>query len=125
MADRHARFSSLASQLRARGDRPQLRRPFRLHRLHLRHGRESRPALSWKVRRTGRLHAARLRQAAALPLHLERMKRRGLLLAAGALAALPRPALAADPDVAIIGAGVAGLTAARTLMAAGKSVQVI
>lgn len=35
------------------------------------------------------------------------------------------PAQAADPDVAIIGAGVAGLAAARTLMAAGKSVQVI
>jgi monoamine oxidase len=53
------------------------------------------------------------------------MKRRSLLLGAGALAALPRPVLAADPDVAIIGAGVAGLAAARTLMAAGKSVQVI
>lgn len=53
------------------------------------------------------------------------MRRRDLLLAAGGLAALPRAALAADPDVVIIGAGVAGLTAARTLMAAGKSVQVI
>lgn len=53
------------------------------------------------------------------------MKRRGLLLGAGALVALPHAVQAADPDVAIIGAGVAGLTAARTLMAAGKSVQVI
>jgi len=53
------------------------------------------------------------------------MKRRDLLLGAGTLVALPRTVLAADPDVAIIGAGVAGLTAARTLMAAGKSVQVI
>lgn len=53
------------------------------------------------------------------------MKRRGLLLGAGALVALPHAVQAADPDVAIIGAGVAGLTAARMLMAAGKSVQVI
>lgn len=53
------------------------------------------------------------------------MRRRDLLLAAGGMAALPRAALAADPDVVIIGAGVAGLAAARTLMAAGKSVQVI
>lgn len=53
------------------------------------------------------------------------MKRRSLLLAAGGLGALPRAALAADPDVVIIGAGVAGLAAARALMAAGRSVQVI
>lgn len=53
------------------------------------------------------------------------MRRRGLLLGAGALASLPRGAAAADPDAVIIGAGVAGLAAARTLMAAGKSVQVI
>jgi monoamine oxidase len=50
--------------------------------------------------------------------------RRSLLMSPLGLAFVP-PALAADPDVAIIGAGVAGLTAARTLMAAGKSVQVI
>ena len=53
------------------------------------------------------------------------MKRRGLVLGAGALVALPHAVLAADPDVAIVGAGVAGITAARALMAAGKSVQVI
>ena len=53
------------------------------------------------------------------------MKRRDLVLAAGAVAALPRAVLAVDPDVVIVGAGVAGLAAARTLMAAGKSVQVI
>ncbi|MDP1962439.1 MAG: NAD(P)/FAD-dependent oxidoreductase [Reyranella sp.] len=52
------------------------------------------------------------------------LDRRSLLLSPLGLAFVP-PALAADPDVAIIGAGVAGLTAARTLMAAGKSVQVI
>jgi monoamine oxidase len=53
------------------------------------------------------------------------MRRRGLLLGAGALATLPRAAFAADPDVVIVGAGVAGLAAARVLMAAGKSVQVV
>lgn len=53
------------------------------------------------------------------------MRRRGLLLGAGALAALPHAAFAADPDVVIVGAGVAGLAAARILMAAGKSVQVV
>lgn len=53
------------------------------------------------------------------------MKRRGLVLAAGAVVALPKAVFAADPDVVIVGAGVAGLAAARTLMAAGKSVQVI
>ena len=53
------------------------------------------------------------------------MKRRHLVLAAGAVIALPKAVLAADPDVVIVGAGVAGLAAARTLMAAGKNVQVI
>ncbi len=50
--------------------------------------------------------------------------RRSLLMSPLGLVFVP-PAEAADPDVAIVGAGVAGLTAARTLMAAGKSVQVI
>ncbi|MBI3199127.1 MAG: FAD-dependent oxidoreductase [Rhodospirillales bacterium] len=50
--------------------------------------------------------------------------RRSLLMSPFGLALVP-PAQAADPDVAIIGAGVAGLAAARALMAAGKSVQVI
>ena len=50
--------------------------------------------------------------------------RRSLLMSAlGVGAALP--AHAADPDVVIVGAGVAGLAAARSLTAAGKSVQVI
>src|SRR5258705_8129401 len=35
------------------------------------------------------------------------------------------PAQAADPDVVIVGAGVAGLAAARTLMAAHKTVLVL
>ena len=56
---------------RARGDRPQLRRPLRLHRLPLRHGGEVGPALPRQVRRARRLHAGELHQAAALPVHLE------------------------------------------------------
>ncbi len=52
------------------------------------------------------------------------MRRRGLL-AAPALALLPRPSCAADLDVAIVGAGMAGLAAAKALMAAGRSVQVL
>ena len=52
------------------------------------------------------------------------MRRRGLL-AAPALALLPRPAFAADLDVAIVGAGVAGLSAAKTLMGKGKRVLVV
>ena len=53
--------------------------------------------------------------------------RRLFLSALGAGIAVPARAadLPANPDVAIIGAGVAGLTAARALMAAGKSVVVI
>ncbi|MCC6948483.1 MAG: FAD-dependent oxidoreductase [Bradyrhizobiaceae bacterium] len=63
-----------------------------------------------------------------------RLSRRDLLAGlAGAslLPALPRltfaqgSALPANPDVAIIGAGSAGLSAARTLIAAGKSVVVL
>lgn len=52
------------------------------------------------------------------------MRRRGLL-AAPALALLPRSAFAADLDVAIVGAGVAGLAAAKTLIAKGKHVLVV
>ena len=52
------------------------------------------------------------------------MRRRGLL-AAPALALLPRPAFAADLDVAIVGAGMAGLAAAKTLIAKGKRVLVV
>ncbi|SKA34105.1 monoamine oxidase [Enhydrobacter aerosaccus] len=52
------------------------------------------------------------------------MRRRGLLTAA-ALAFAPGVSRAAGLDVAIVGAGLAGLTAAKALMAAGKSVQVV
>jgi monoamine oxidase len=52
-----------------------------------------------------------------------RLRRRLFLSAAGASLAVP--AAAADLDVAIIGAGVAGLSAARTLMAKGKRVLVL
>lgn len=52
------------------------------------------------------------------------LDRRSLLMSALGTA-VASPAHAADPDVAIVGAGVAGLAAARTLMAAGKSVQVV
>lgn len=51
--------------------------------------------------------------------------RRRSLLAAPALALLPRPAFAADLDVAIVGAGVAGLSAAKTLMGKGKRVLIV
>ncbi|MBS0519964.1 MAG: FAD-dependent oxidoreductase [Proteobacteria bacterium] len=56
-----------------------------------------------------------------------RLARRSLLSAAVAAtgASLASPARAADFDVAIVGAGVAGLAAAKALMAAGKSVQVL
>jgi monoamine oxidase len=56
------------------------------------------------------------------------MKRRGLFASAtmSALAlGIARPAGAADLDVVIVGAGVAGLAAARSLMAAHKSVLVV
>jgi len=46
------------------------------------------------------------------------------LMAGTALPALPALA-AADPDVVIVGGGVAGLAATRTLMAANKSVLVV
>jgi len=74
--DRDAGFPSLAPQLGARGDRPQLRRALRLHRLSVRHGGQIRPALPGKIRRAGRLHAGELHQAAALSLHLERLRNR-------------------------------------------------
>jgi monoamine oxidase len=61
------------------------------------------------------------------------MKRRGLLRSAALSGAtmsalalgIARPAGAADLDVVIVGAGVAGLAAARTLMAARKNVLVV
>lgn len=52
------------------------------------------------------------------------LSRRMLLAGVGASLA-SAPTLAAETDVAIVGAGLAGLTAARALLAAGKSVQVI
>lgn len=52
------------------------------------------------------------------------MRRRGLL-AAPALALLPRASHAAQTDVAVIGAGIAGQAAARAVLAAGKSVVVL
>ncbi|HEY6717370.1 MAG TPA: FAD-dependent oxidoreductase, partial [Reyranella sp.] len=52
------------------------------------------------------------------------MNRRSLLMSALALGTA-LPARAADLDVVIIGAGVAGLAAARTLMAAHKNVLVL
>jgi len=56
-----------------------------------------------------------------------RIARRPFLIAAAAstVASAARPARAADPEVLVIGAGVAGLAAARTLMAARVNVQVI
>ena len=56
-----------------------------------------------------------------------RLARRPFLTAAAAstVVSTARPALAADPDVLVIGAGVAGLAAARTLMAANRSVLVV
>lgn len=56
------------------------------------------------------------------------VSRRKLLISAAALLAAPailRPALAANVDVIIIGAGMAGLSAARKLVDAGKSVVVL
>ncbi len=56
-----------------------------------------------------------------------RLARRPFLFtaAASAAAGIAGPAAAADPDVVVIGAGVAGLAAARTLMAARLTVQVV
>ena len=56
-----------------------------------------------------------------------RLARRSFLCSAAVVAtgAASRPAFAADPDVVVVGAGVAGLAAARTLMAANRSVVVV
>ncbi len=56
-----------------------------------------------------------------------RISRRGFLSGALALSAVPAwaQALPANPDVVVIGAGSAGLAAARTLIAEGRSVVVI
>jgi monoamine oxidase len=57
-----------------------------------------------------------------------RLGRRFFLSTAGASLALPASAqmqISAEADVAIVGAGLAGLTAARVLMAAGKKVLVV
>ncbi len=55
------------------------------------------------------------------------LSRRGLLAVASTGAALlaRRTAIAADTDVVVIGAGMAGLSTARALLAAGRSVTVI
>ncbi|HZB56518.1 MAG TPA: FAD-dependent oxidoreductase, partial [Reyranella sp.] len=47
------------------------------------------------------------------------------LLLSTLLAGTALPARAAEPDVVIVGAGVAGLAAAKSLMAANKSVLVV
>ncbi len=59
--------------------------------------------------------------------HSRRLARRGVLGGLAAVGTLPfwRPALARAPDVAVIGAGAAGLAAARTLIARGRSVVVV
>lgn len=51
--------------------------------------------------------------------------RRAVMAAMLAGAAAPAAALPSDPDVVVIGAGAAGIAAARALMAAGKSVVVL
>lgn len=51
--------------------------------------------------------------------------RRRSLLGATALALVSRPSLAAETDVVVIGAGIAGQAAARTVLAAGRSVSVL
>jgi len=53
------------------------------------------------------------------------MRLRRRLFLAGAGASFAAPALAADLDVAIVGGGLAGLTAAKVLMQAGKRVLVL
>ena len=55
------------------------------------------------------------------------LTRRALLGGIATFAAIPARAqtLPQSPDVVIVGAGIAGLTAAKTLMAAGKSVAVV
>lgn len=55
------------------------------------------------------------------------LNRRGLLLAAASLVAAPRVARAQshDVDVVVVGAGAAGLSAARIVAAAGRKVQIL
>ena len=53
------------------------------------------------------------------------MRRRRFLAVAGATTIAAVPAHAADTDVVVIGAGIAGQAAARTVLAAGKSVVVL
>ncbi|CAA9318944.1 MAG: hypothetical protein AVDCRST_MAG90-905, partial [uncultured Microvirga sp.] len=55
---------------------------------------------------------------------MTQITRRSLLAGAAALAAV-RPAAASDVDVAIVGAGAAGLAAAKVFLRAGRSVAVL
>jgi monoamine oxidase len=60
---------------------------------------------------------------------MSRLSRRSFLTASAALIAAPalriEPATAADVDVAVVGAGAAGIAAARRIIAAGRSVHLI
>lgn len=59
------------------------------------------------------------------PTTLNTPSRRGFLGGAVALAALPAQAMRSEVDVVVVGAGAAGLAAARSLQAAGKSVVIL